>query len=913
MIPFRNSLDGKDRSQFSAAVAFLKGRLAEFDTVEWALRLEQDGQVERVAVAHVLNESGENGLEEPWVGAWRLIVESWAESISEDKPDLAVYDVRNRLHAGDRSGPVISAIVDLVRPRLTVQSLNSPWWEDYVRRPRRPKKVGDLLSARLTSGRVVDLRVLKLEDISEGAFLLALASQLEAAVSHGLDIAGRLGWDGRGRFLHLGGLNWAGYSCRVDETGRTRESDSLSEGIAPAVKLLHAVAMRIAELDRSSARSIVQQWRVGRSPVHSRLWAVTALDPSLVESSEVGPFLVGLDDYIFWRVDDFPEVAKLRATRFADLDANTQEIVAKRVCHGPARDLFPTRLAAKSLKSLRASWAVRELRRIEVAGGALPERTEDWTSETMAQFPELAEMKAEDGFPTGPVVRAVLPNPDDRFDTLEGTERLRALERALSSGEIGWMERASSRANDWLNQSGKPALILQDLESTVDGGDAFPAVWNRFGWAHRPGDPDEGGISPQLRENHAKRTLGLLEKVSKKTLGQAIEGISAWLWAWRGYIPESPEGLRVWLRVWPVAVEATNSAGKKRDEPGPRVLTVGPNEQQQSRDLDAINRPTGKLVQIFLEACPSLEDVPEPFGAGSVVREMREAMMGIDGESRLIVLHQLVVALPYFLLADREWTLRHLIAPLNGDNAESFVLWDAVARRTHFTDVLEIIGDAMCNRVADSRVSRETRQELVISLVVESLRAFRARRDPVVSISKIQQTLRSADDEVRAEAAGIPKRFVEEMSVRLTGVEEAATRKTVFESAAKPFLGSAWPQERSLATRGVSRALASLPVASGEAFGEAVDAIERFLVPFEALSMLDYGFDEYEGNVRSFSVINDKTKAQALLRLLDQTVSVSTDAVVPSDLAEALRQVRSTAPELVKSRIFRRLATVARR
>ena len=503
--------------------------------------------------------------------------------------------------------------------------------------------------------------------------------------------------------------------------------------------------------------------------------------------------------------------------------------------------------------------------------------------------------------------------PDDKYDALEGAERLHALESALAGGEVGWMDRPSTRANDWLNQSDKLALILSDLESLENGSDEFPAVWNRFGWAHRPGDPEQGGISRQFQKDHAQRTLGLLECLSDETLAQAIEGISAWLLSWRGYVAESPVGLRVWLRVWPLAVEATNSESRMQKVPVLSVLPDDANPDRDSRELDTLNNPAGKLVHVFLEACPNLEDVAKPFSTGSGARQMRDAAIRSEGESRLVVLHRLIEVLPYFLSADRDWTLKHLVAPLNEGNVESVVLWDAVARRTHFTEVLEIIGTAMSNRVVDSRVRRETRQRLATSLVVESLHAFLECRDPVVSNTTIQQTLRSADDEVRAEVADVPKRFVEEMSGRSTDGEKTLTPKTVFQDAVKPFLETIWPQERSLATRGVSRELASLPVASGEAFKEAVDAIERFLVPFESLSMLDYGFDEYEGNVRSFGVINDEAKAQALLRLLDLTVSTSLGAVVPSDLSEALRQVRSVAPELSKSKVFRRLATAARR
>ena len=62
----------------------------------------------------------------------------------------------------------------------------------------------------------------------------------------------------------------------------------------------------------------------------------------------------------------------------------------------------------------------------------------------------------------------------------------------------------------------------------------------------------------------------------------------------------------------------------------------------------------------------------------------------------------------------------------------------------------------------------------------------------------------------------------------------------IFRAAAKPFLQHVWPKERSLATPGIAKAFADLPATSGSAFAEAVDAIERFLVPFDCWSPLDY-------------------------------------------------------------------------
>ena len=94
---------------------------------------------------------------------------------------------------------------------------------------------------------------------------------------------------------------------------------------------------------------------------------------------------------------------------------------------------------------------------------------------------------------------------------------------------------------------------------------------------------------------------------------------------------------------------------------------------------------------------------------------------------------------------------------------------------------------------------------------------------------------------------------------------------------------------------------------------EAVETIERFLLPFECWSMLEYGLYDDDCGKRKLSVINDEMKAKALLRLLDLTVGTSEDATVPHDLTDALDQIRRVAPGLVSSPAFRRLSTAARR
>jgi hypothetical protein len=285
---------------------------------------------------------------------------------------------------------------------------------------------------------------------------------------------------------------------------------------------------------------------------------------------------------------------------------------------------------------------------------------------------------------------------------------------------------------------------------------------------------------------------------------------------------------------------------------------------------------------------------------------MRDAIIAATGRSGLIALHRMIEGLPYFLQTAPDWTQEHLIAPMLADSSTALTLWRAIARQTHFSDVLKIIGGQMAERATDQRLGRETRRSLVFSLVIESLHALNEQRDPSVPRPRVLQMIRSLDDEVRADAAQAVRQFI-------LGWRGSPRPEDLFRAAAAPFLREVWPQERSLATPGVSRALADLPATAKEAFAEAVASIERFLVPFECWSMLDYGLYGEEGGNPKLSTIDNPEKAAAFLQLLDLTIGRGEGSVIPYDLADALDQVQRVAPNLSENQVFRRLATAARR
>ncbi len=771
----------------------------------------------------------------------------------------------------------------------------------------------------LTSGDVVDPATIGLEVVEEPDFLIELIIELEAAVSRGLGIGRRLGWDGDRDLWRFGMLHRAYFVPNGDRADQEHEPDKFCRGIAPSVKLLHTVVLKLADLDVAVAKNFIERWQKAGNAVHIRLWAALSRDPRLGSPAEIGAFLLSCTDRQFWDLHSFPEIAELRARRFTGLSLMDQNAILRRIRKRPPKNHWPRDIDRERVEEARMDWTLRELRRIEIAGGHLPKDQCVWFTAQLEQFTPLREMsRLDEGFQGSPKASFVPPNPDDRYDLLEGLRRLDALEVALGQSRPTWDEDPASRAADWIRQSGRADIILCDLEATADAGTRYPKVWEVFGWTHAP-SPQRSGLAGegenQALEQTAERVLSLLERLLEKTAAEAIEGIATWLSVWEQQIKNSHKLLGVWTRLWPIAVEATNAQQQKDAAPDLNVLARITGDREPT-DLDTLNTPAGKLVAVLLAAALSVNPGDRPFDTNESLRVMRDAAIAASGRSGLIARHRMIETLAWFLVADPEWTQEKLVAPLLDDTTESLPLWRAIARRTHFSDVLRVIGDAMAERANDLRLGRETRNSLAWSVVLESLHAFREARKPVVPNARVQQMLRSLDDETRAHAAEAIQRFLRGLSAKTEIQPNPPTAESLFRGAARPFLQQVWPQERPLATLGVARALAEVPAASGDAFVEAVEAIERFLVPFDCWSLFDFGFNserEGEPGLSHIDNIDNVDKAKALLILLDRTIGRAEGAVFPRELGSALEQVHKVAPHLAETSRYRRLAALARR
>ena len=924
MIQSLPDLDVQDRARFRAATAFLKSRLAEPEIVDWAIRLKPNRQVERTAIFELLNSPEAPQLREPYATAWSLILESWSYHMPDTFLASPLLQIRKRLEGGDHSGNLIDEIANLAAPRLQI-TVSQARSRLSGRKQRRSKKLSDLLSAGVTSASLLfefqrhrtDLG-LGLDKIADTSFLHALACALMSAVDRGLYIARRIYGDNE--------ADWSGDACplrvycvpsRITAHGRAEPGDRLfdpdaaTRGIGPSVKLLYAVLQRMAELNPGMARSFLGRWRGSDMSIYRRLWAAAARNAETVSAAEVGEYLAALEENFFWDFVSFPEFAELRAQRFRDLEPETQVLIARRLRRGMPRRWFPRKMGAEEICTVTRKVSAMELRRIEIGEGILPAQERDWLVDAAAEFPDLEEMTIDEGFRNPWVLPYFPPSAPrkHRFDGLEGKARLQALEEALSG------ETSANQASGWLEQSGHVLQILRDLEDTAPLVDCFPYLWDHFGHMHtQPGSKSEGE-TPRNSEYEAAQVLGLLKRLSDATLEAAVDGICHWLWMWSEHVIGSDLGRQVWLRAWPYAVNVTNST-ETSDDKSLSGTTVGMgSEDRSSEETYWSHLPVGRLLRVFLELIRVADEKNIRIDDESYFTQMRDYAISAPGRSGLIAHCHLTRKLPEFLRIDSDWARQQLVKPLLNNEDKSVFLWDAVGSTWIDSEGLETIGDEVAKRVLDSRLGKQTRKTLVSCLVCEGLTAIKDRREPSVPLARISQLLRTVDDEIREWAAAEIWMF-QNYECKEGNVTNAAS--TSFLSVVKPFLERVWPQERSLATAGVSSQFSNLPAVSGEAFTEAVNEIERFLVPFDCFSMLCYGFHEGDmskqiGMSKLSEVVDDAPKALAFLRLLDLTVGDAEDATIPEDLSFALDRIASEAPSSTSDSVFRRLAAAARR
>jgi hypothetical protein len=887
----------QDRSSFNLVATFADGRLDARETVEWALTLSPHSPA-RQAVQALVERSLLSGMAQPWRTAWGLIEEYWDQPGSRRQNNaLGLHQIEQRFRDLELTGSTIASLASYVRPRLELRPLRDR--SGPLPPAKKARSIGDILHAEITSETVIDPRRLRIDCIEDSGFLASLARALEVDLDHGLDLGQRLGWDIERDTWRLGLIRRVYFVNRVKPN---EEPDRFDKGLTPTIKLLHATVDRLADLEPQIASGIVRAWFLRPFKLYRRLWASLSFRSDVTLASEVEALLLGLNPRDFWDIHGQPELTELRARRFSEFSADAQTAILKRIRRGPAASGWPKDVDAERVEKARRYWRTRELRRLEVGGASLPLPDARWLNRQLKEFPDLRDIELDHDFLDGVQVHWREPAPDKSFDSITGMKRLIALEQAFNAPNTIQTD-PGQQAADWMRADQNILAVLRDLEGAPNGGDDFPEVWERFGWAHTPVGRN---LTAGDAETEAERVIAVLLRLPTSTTRVAIEGISNWMSSWDEKIEPRIKIAPVWFKIWPIALEATNAQSAPEDNLS--FLISEPADREPS-DLDTLNTAAGRMVGVFLSVCPDRNKIKRPFDENSTLLEMRDVLDASSGRSALIAKYRMIEAIGYFLGADRKWAERRLVSALSENSEAALVLWRAVGRQNMPGSVVQRLAGQMVTRVQDQRIGRATRNRLLFHLVVAALRSLSTGHRPPVSFASIQQTIRLVEPEVRAHAAKALAQVIAEWP----GVRGApATAEEVFKVAVGPFIAQVWPQERSLAAPSTSREFAPIPASSKGEFANAVSVLQRFLVPFDCWSLMDYGLYRDDDMDEPLKFIDDAQKCRALLELLDQTVGIGEGAVIPYDLGKALQRIALVSPSLSESSQFRRLAAAAR-
>jgi hypothetical protein len=893
----RFSLEAHERPVFEHTVQVILNRLAHKGTIEWAIGLDHRKAGERHAILFALGHPDNANLKEPWRSAWGLIAEAFESGIVDEIDlDMLEYDAAQGIERSDRSVSVINAFVNFVRPRLKIEKISN-WYKKSSTEKKRPTRWADLFSATLTSGRPQGALKTAISACNDSALLEALARNLMTAAQDGMNIGRKIGWDGK-RDWRLGSLNRVYYIEGQDSESNPNDPDFFHEGIAPCIKMLHAVVAQLIVVDPPKSHPFIRVLSNAETSIEKRVWAALARSEHVADGWEVGEFLAALSREEFWDTKHKnPEFVELMAVRFKDLGSEHQKKVLKRVRKGPLLSTWSKReVSGDELMRIRDYWIARELKRITLGGGSISPADQDWLAQNTDRFPDIKSMnQIENGFLGGPEVHWVPPKPDEQYNTITGQIRLEKLELELVKG---WQAgRDGPNAFDWMREGENSIRVITDLENATKSFNKFPHVWNELGETIRQ-------KSDGTDEAFATHFLALISVLENETLFIAHKGISNWLEHWRFVLKASKTLHKFWLQFWPIVLAAYETEEELADledsEEGDRIV---------SRMLIT---PIGNMVRVFSTCCPNLEDVPSPFKSGTL-GEMRDALRFAQGKPLAITRHSLLLDISYFFAADERWAVGFLIKPLLADEDE--VLWRSVATAHLSPKVLKLIGEKLVEKSSDSSLPRKTRQKFAARLLEDVLHAYREKKYPVIERSLVTQMLRRIDNEVRAHAAGRISRHIKYWTGQ-DGKEKPPKGKIwdagpYFQSVVNPLIADIWPKDLHLITPAISKSFASIPGLSGSSFIEALDLMERYLLPFECWSLYDYSLKTTSGDQLE-RVITSADEANALLRLFDLTVGQGTNSVVPYDLPTALGHIKKIAPLAAATPIFRRLSAQVR-
>ena len=806
-----------------------KDRLADRETVEWAvgaLREIRGSLGEDTASLLELLDTWANEsppLNEETKKVWRLL-----RHVAKESRDLdswhALHNIKEKIGTGTLRIEDADRLVECFRPRLRATELSS-WAKSHEEQgesnPLRWVHWDFKTSIQSSYQPHVQLKKSQFAKLPS-ELLSRLLERGSIALRDSLNQAADLEWIGGKRDVP----NLLVHRVYIPESelpeGETadvegRDPDAYNNNFAPLARMLTAAIFALADKNISAARSLIAPWRGRTEGLFIRLFAVAGWRSDLVDAEEVGGFLTSVTNNAFWRWIIFPEIATLRALRWNDLESQWRSILETKLIEGPSDDAFLSDEPVPEVTKL--FHRDHELARLADSNCIISPRTKELVTQ---------RREADSRFPTsipalerGQEAARVRWVPDGNPDTFSGVAADQLLAGLLVTSSQHNFERGNDAEAFGRTLEGK-RRILEALSLGATDQEQIGKAWSLlFSYPHEQNEKTE--IGRQVVEQIAK----LAFEMPKTTFGTLAAQICYWLDGAEAAFPKFQRADELWIALLPYAESEANQQ-RLSDETSNEVdLTMA-----------ALNEPLGHLLSMFIRRCPSMpaEEKERP----PLPAEFVQPLKGLTGRAKELVANRIVVAIPYYFLADKAWLEDAVISVLIKDNVASDRLWEAFAKygRIPPREVWLRLQHSVFRSLSSSKLSPEAKRRLAEMSVMVWVWSKDEKSNFEVNSEALRTALGLANDDVRGATAW--------QFAHLFHSKEASDKDEDSEPTDElwPRLGSAffqevWPLESALQSPATANDFARIPVGVGlKYFSEAVGIVLPYLLSFEVWAVM---------------------------------------------------------------------------
>jgi hypothetical protein len=864
---------------------WIDGRLHERKAVEWAVTLVRRTQGSLGGDAtQLLRFLAEKAGADPTLSAdhrtlWRLMSLAAAERTDTNK-GLVGYHLKNRIKKRAFSHNDVDQLVNYVRPRLSVEPL-SPWYPADDTRDSEPLRwVQWKFNAQMESLFYSAARIGSEEFGTLSPPLLRdILDRSTVALSVALQQATELGWVTASTNLPSTFVRSVveppkAQTSAQGEQDRDRDPDAHEEGFAPIVRLMTAAYQALVYLDATAARRSSNRWDESDGLI-VRLAAFSRWFENAYSGNEVADFLAELPDAVFWPASRYPEVATLRARRWADLPDQTRITIAHRLYVGPSREALHLRPEADETYT-------RYLRDYEIArivdqGQKAPQELTSTIADRRRSDPDFpGHVPATEIVSSGVTFTRGKDGDAGRFEGLAGAGLLRDLADAKENRGLNLGEDALALA---ASVDGR-TRILRALEAAQPGDLGYENGWDTL--LYSPPNRADEAVNQDDTLPSAIASLAL--KLADDTFAALAARLSYWIDNTEEVHRNFENSTELWVRLLPHASQAASKVSHR-------------DVKETDLTSEALNEPLGHLISFYLRRCPNIPatgtkpTLPEPFTS---------SLKGLTGRAALLMANRMALTLNYFERADDQWLRSLVFAKMLDDGPDSDQLWEAFGKygRVPSPKGWLVLADKLLSSVAASNLSPEAVKRLVEMAVIVWAWSKQGSKHKIRS-SALRSALSLATDSVRAEAASQLSSFFR---------DRGRDQKDTWQVIGEPFFREVWPPEPMLQSGNTDKELASIPVQAGiEHFRAALTVVEPYLKPFEVWSVQS-GFNlDLQGEAAQQLV---RTHPEGVLSLLASSIADEQKHRV-FDLSDVLDALKVANPAIDRDARFRKLRRLA--